>query len=84
MCPLVEQQGEIIDSIETQVDKVQADTRAGYEQTKLASKWAAAARKKRWICFFIIAIAVLAIVGGVVGGIVGRRTKFPLFQFRVL
>ncbi|EAU88609.2 syntaxin [Coprinopsis cinerea okayama7 len=73
MSILVEQQDEVINTIETQAYNVQADTEAAYKHTEDAVKSAAAARKKRWICFFIILIVVLAIVGGVVGAIVSKQ-----------
>ncbi|OBZ75833.1 Syntaxin-like protein psy1 [Grifola frondosa] len=72
---LVEQQDETIGNIVTVAGKVEADTRAGLEQTEIAVKHARSARRKRWICFglFLIIIAILALVLGLVFGT--RSTK---------
>jgi len=66
MSVLVEQQDETIDTIQTAAAGVEKDTETGLGYTDKALQSAIAARKKRWICFFIILI-VLAIVGIVVG-----------------
>jgi len=66
MSMLVEQQDEKLDTIEKNAQQVQDDTEAGLGHTETAVKSARAARKKRWICFFIILI-ILIIVGIVVG-----------------
>ena len=46
--------------------------RSRLEQTEKAVVHARAARRKRWICFFLILI-ILAIVGIVVGVTIGRN-----------
>jgi len=66
MSMLVEQQDESLKVIEANAEKVHVDTEAGLGHTEGAVKSARAARKKRWICFFIILI-ILIIVGIVVG-----------------
>ncbi|KAI0818548.1 t-SNARE [Irpex lacteus] len=70
MSVLVAQQDEIINTIDTQAAKVEDDTRQGLEQTEKAVVHARAARRKRWICFFLFLLvcAILAIVLGVVFG----------------
>ncbi|TFK29835.1 syntaxin [Coprinopsis marcescibilis] len=75
MSILVEQQDEVINTIETQAHNVQMDTEAGLKHTEDAVKSAAAARKKRWICFFIILLVILAIVGAIVGAVVSQNRK---------
>jgi len=66
MSMLVEQQDETLNVIEAQAEKVNIDTEAALQHTEAATKSARAARKKRWICFFIILI-ILIIVGVAVG-----------------
>jgi syntaxin 1B/2/3 len=66
MSVLVEQQDETIQNIETTAATVEKDTEAGLNYTEKAVVSARAARKKRWICFFIVLI-ILIIVGVVVG-----------------
>ncbi|KAG6911449.1 hypothetical protein DXG01_014523 [Tephrocybe rancida] len=75
MSVLVEQQDETINTIETQAHAVVQDTEAGLGYTEKAVNSARAARKKRWICFFIILIIVLIIVGVVAGVVVNNRKK---------
>ncbi|KAG6818202.1 hypothetical protein H0H87_000107 [Tephrocybe sp. NHM501043] len=74
MSVLVEQQDETINTIETQAHTVVTDTEAGLGYTEKAVVSARAARKKRWICFFIILI-ILIIVGIVVGVVVARNVS---------
>lgn len=74
MSVLVEQQDETINTIETQAAAVEQDTEAGLGYTEKAVNSARAARKKRWICFFIILI-VLAVIGIVVGIVVSNNIK---------
>jgi len=71
MSVLVEQQDETITAIEAQAETVVKDTEAGLGYTEKAIVSARAARKKRWICFFII-LVLLAIVGIVVGVAVSK------------
>ncbi|KAF8921395.1 t-SNARE [Mucidula mucida] len=72
MSVLVEQQDETINAIETQAATVERDTEAGLGYTEKAVVSARAARKKRWICFFITLI-ILIIVGVVVGVVVKQQ-----------
>jgi len=72
MSVLVEQQDETINVIETQAAGVEKDTEIGLGYTEKAVASARAARKKRWICFFIILI-VLIVVGVVVGVVVSNN-----------
>lgn len=72
MSVLVEQQDETINNIETVAATVEKDTEAGLGYTEKAVTSARAARKKRWICFFITLI-ILIIVGVVVGILVKQQ-----------
>ncbi|KAI0318637.1 t-SNARE [Amylostereum chailletii] len=74
MSILIEQQDEAIKSIETAAEGVATDTEAGLAHTEKAVKSARAARKKRWICFFIFLI-ILAIIGIVVGVVVSQNVN---------
>jgi len=66
MSVMVEQQDETINVIDAQAESVEQDLEVGLGYTNKAVDSARAARKKRWICFFII-LVVLIIVGVVVG-----------------
>jgi syntaxin 1B/2/3 len=72
MSVLVEQQDETLNVIETQAAGVEKDMEVGLGYTVKAVQSARAARKKRWICFFIILI-VLIVVGVVVGVVVKNQ-----------
>jgi len=74
MSVLVEQQDETINVIQTQAAGVEKDTEAGLQYTEKAVVSARAARKKRWICFFITLI-LLAVVGIVVGVVVNNQVQ---------
>ncbi|KAF8902030.1 t-SNARE [Gymnopilus junonius] len=74
MSVLVEQQDETINVIQTQAAGVEKDTEAGLQYTEKAVVSARAARKKRWICFFIT-LVLLAIVGIVVGVVVNNQVQ---------
>ncbi|KAH9063376.1 t-SNARE [Lactarius vividus] len=74
MDALVAQQEDTINTIETSAAQVAGDTEAGLAQTEKAVKHARAARRKRWICFFIFLI-ILAIIGIAVGVTVGNNNK---------
>ncbi|KAI0273670.1 t-SNARE [Gloeopeniophorella convolvens] len=74
MSILVEQQDETINVIETQVIDSNKDIETGLGYTEKAVSSARAARKKRWICFFIFLI-ILAIIGVVVGVEVANNKK---------
>ncbi|KIJ68965.1 hypothetical protein HYDPIDRAFT_23836 [Hydnomerulius pinastri MD-312] len=67
MAILVDQQGEAIDDIETKAGGVEDDTKKGIDQVDIAIKHARSARRKRWICFWITIIVILAAVGIGVG-----------------
>ncbi|OSC99023.1 t-SNARE [Trametes coccinea BRFM310] len=71
MSVLVAQQDEAIDQIQSRAGSVEADTRAGLQQTEKAVEHARSARRKRWICFglFITIIAILALVLGLYFGL---------------
>lgn len=68
MSVLVEQQDETINAIEAQAATVERDTEAGLGYTEKAVVSARAARKKRWICFWItlVLLIIVAIVVAVV------------------
>jgi syntaxin 1B/2/3 len=72
MDALVAQQEDTVNAIETSAAQVAGDTEAGLVQTEKAVKHARAARRKRWICFFIFLI-ILAIIGVAVGVTVGNK-----------
>ncbi|KAL0574373.1 hypothetical protein V5O48_007574 [Marasmius crinis-equi] len=72
MSVLVAEQDETINTIETQAATVERDTEAGLGFTEKAVKSARAARRKRWICFFIILI-ILIVIGVAVGVTVGKK-----------
>jgi len=72
MSVLVAEQNDAIEVIAGQADLVQKDTEAALEHTDKALISARAARKKRWICFFILLI-VLAVVGIIVGVVISRN-----------
>lgn len=74
MSVLVEQQEETINTIETAAMGVEKDTEAGLGYTDKAVVSARAARKKRWICFFLTLI-ILIIVGIVVAVVITQNTK---------
>ncbi|KAF8797927.1 t-SNARE [Phlegmacium glaucopus] len=61
MSVLVEQQNETLENVHAQAEMVQKDTEAGLQYTDKAVTSARAARKKRWICFFIILIILIVI-----------------------
>jgi len=63
---LVEKDDDVIDHVQQNAVGVEADTEAALGHTDKARKSAISARKKRWICFFIILI-ILAIIGIVLG-----------------
>ncbi|KAF4615302.1 hypothetical protein D9613_002669 [Agrocybe pediades] len=74
MSVLVEQQDETINVIQTQAAGVEKDTEAGLQYTDKAVSSARAARKKRWICFFIF-LVLLAVVAIVIGIVVSNNAK---------
>ncbi|KAG7092970.1 hypothetical protein E1B28_009271 [Marasmius oreades] len=74
MSVLIAEQDEAIKTIETQATKVAEDTEAGLRHTEKGVEHARAARKKRWICFFLTLI-ILIIVGIVVGVVVSKAVN---------
>ncbi|QRW07396.1 syntaxin protein [Ceratobasidium sp. AG-Ba] len=64
MSVMVAQQDETIDAIETHAAQADKDMEQGLEQTGKAVEHARAARRKRWICFWIsvVILAIIAIV----------------------
>lgn len=72
MSTLVAEQDDTIHNIETQAATVEKDTEAGLGFTEKAVEFARSARRKRWICFFIILI-ILAAIGIAVGVTVGKK-----------
>ncbi|KAH6918690.1 syntaxin [Coprinopsis sp. MPI-PUGE-AT-0042] len=75
MSILVEQQDEVINTIQTQAYNVEQDTEAAYKHTEKAVDSARAARKKRWICFIIILIIVAAIAIGLAVHFTGQANR---------
>ena len=73
MSVLVEQQDETINVIQNNAVNIDQDVTQGYKDTEKAVDSARAARKKRWICFFLTLI-ILAIIGIVVGVEVAQHT----------
>jgi syntaxin 1B/2/3 len=71
MSVIVGEQDDAIKAITGEAGLVEQDTEAALEHTDKAVISARAARKKRWICFFILLI-VLAVVGIIVGVLVSR------------
>ncbi|KAI9571237.1 t-SNARE [Boletus coccyginus] len=67
MAVLISQQDEQIAVAETKAIGVEEDTRRGTGEVDTAVKHARSARRKRWICFFILVIVILAAVGIGVG-----------------
>ncbi|KAG9097762.1 Plasma membrane t-SNARE, secretory vesicle fusion [Ceratobasidium sp. 370] len=61
MSVMVAQQDETIDAIETHAARADKDMENGLEQTDKAVDHARAARRKRWICFWIT-LAILAVI----------------------
>jgi syntaxin 1B/2/3 len=72
MSILVEQQDETIDVIEETAGHVEKDTEAGLGHTVQAVGSARAARKKRWICFGLLAL-LLVIVAIVIAVVVAQN-----------
>ncbi|TIA88689.1 hypothetical protein E3P99_02480 [Wallemia hederae] len=66
MSILVEQQDDTLQNIHASAEETNKDMELGLIQTERAVKSARAARRKRWICFwiFIVVIAIIAVVLG--------------------
>ncbi|KAH7889283.1 t-SNARE [Phlebopus sp. FC_14] len=67
MANLIDRQNEQVDDVEAKLGGVELDTRKGVEQVDVAIKHARSARRKRWICFWITVIIILAAIGVGVG-----------------
>lgn len=74
MSMLVEQQDEVIATIETHANQVNTDMEAGLKHTEEAVVKARKARRKKWICFWI-SILILLIVAAVVVGVICGQGK---------
>ncbi|KAI6128237.1 t-SNARE [Pisolithus croceorrhizus] len=74
MSVLVEQQDETINAIQTTATGVEKDTEVGLQHTEKAVVSARAARRKRWICFFLF-VLILIIIGVVVAVVITNNTK---------
>ncbi|EKM55484.1 uncharacterized protein PHACADRAFT_256134 [Phanerochaete carnosa HHB-10118-sp] len=74
MSVLVEQQDETINTIDATAADVEKDVEVGLQHVEKAVDSARSARKKRWICFFLIVI-ILAIVAIVVAVSIVKATK---------
>ncbi|OAX43584.1 t-SNARE [Rhizopogon vinicolor AM-OR11-026] len=73
MATLLNEQEEKIDAIETQAAGVTHDTEGGLKHTEVAVKHARSARRKRWYCFFLTLVIILAAVGIGVGVYFGQK-----------
>ncbi|KAG2367528.1 t-SNARE [Suillus spraguei] len=73
MATLLSEQEEKIDAIETAAAGVAHDTEGGQKHTETAVKHARSARRKRWICFWLTIIIILAAVGIGVGVYFGQH-----------
>ncbi|KAG6333413.1 hypothetical protein ID866_5675 [Astraeus odoratus] len=74
MSVLVEQQDETINTIQTTAGVVEKDTEVGLQHTEKAVVSARAARRKRWICFFLT-LLILVIIGVVVAVVITNNSK---------
>lgn len=67
MATLIDQQKDQVDNIETRAGEVNTETKRGTEQVGVAVGHARSARRKRWICFWLAVVIILAAVGIGVG-----------------
>ncbi|KAI6162464.1 t-SNARE [Pisolithus thermaeus] len=67
MATLIDQQKDKVDNIETRAGEVNTETKRGTEQVGVAVGHARSARRKRWICFWLTVVIILAAVGIGVG-----------------
>ncbi|ODN80700.1 hypothetical protein, variant [Cryptococcus amylolentus CBS 6039] len=74
MAMLVEQQDETIVNVEQQAQGVDQDISAGLVQTDRAVESARKARRKKWICFWIV-VAILCIIAIILGVYFGVTKK---------
>jgi syntaxin 12/13 len=63
---LVHEQGEMIDSIETNVENAQIHVVSGTEQLQKAKEYQSKARRKKCVCLILVIIA-LAVIGVIIG-----------------
>ncbi|KAF9227551.1 t-SNARE, partial [Gyrodon lividus] len=63
MAVLIEQQNNQIIDVEAKTAGVEEDTKRGISEVDVAIKHARAARRKRWICFWITVVIILAAIG---------------------
>lgn len=70
MATMVETQGDMIDVIERNVVKASEATTSGGKQMREAREKQSSARKKKFICYAIIAVAALIFVAALVSGII--------------
>ncbi|KAH7915007.1 t-SNARE [Hygrophoropsis aurantiaca] len=73
MATLLNQQGEALNTIQAQAAAAAKDTEGGLQHTDAAVLYARSARRKKWICFWITVIVVLAAVGIGVGVYFGQH-----------
>jgi len=74
MAILVESQGSILDIVENNVNSAILDTGAGVEEMSLANKHQKKGRKKMYIIIVIGVIIVIALLGGLIGGLTSQHT----------
>ncbi|KAF6018071.1 hypothetical protein EB796_023632 [Bugula neritina] len=72
---LVYEQGEVIDSIESNVETASHNVEAGNVQLASAAKYQSAARRKKCICFIILAVAAIVVTLIIVIPIVLKNQK---------
>lgn len=75
MAMLVERQDEQIQTIEATANNVETTMEAGHKEVDKAVVSAKKARRKRWICFWVLVILVIAIVLAVTLSILSNQGK---------
>jgi syntaxin 7 len=68
---LVHEQGEVLDSIEANIDNAQMSVEEGTKQLSKARDYQSKARKKKF-CIIVIVLVILAIIGLIIGLTVGK------------
>jgi len=71
MSILVEQQDEQLNVIKDHAQHTEQEVQAGRHQTDKAVNAARRARKRRWICFWLMVILIIIIIAVVVGAVCG-------------
>lgn len=66
MAMMVEEQGEVIENVEKTMAEVETEVETGYKHTETAKQSAMSARKKKWICFWIVVVLLIIIAIAVV------------------